>query len=112
MFASQFLPLGTPEEWNGFVEFQRKTTSTENAVRFLEVFGQIDVSDLAPKVECPTLILHSRGDIRVPLDQAAELASAIPESRLVILDSRNHLLVQHEPAWAEFLAEIDVFLGE
>lgn len=112
VFASQFLPLGTPEEWNGFVEFQRKTTSTENAVRFLEVFGQIDVSDLAPKVECPTLILHSRGDIRVPLDQAAELASAIPESRLVILDSRNHLLVQHEPAWAEFLAEIDVFLGE
>lgn len=111
VFASQFLPLGTAETWNEFVEFQRSTTSTENAVRFLKVFAEIDVADVAAAVSCPTLIVHSRHDVRVPLSQATELASAIPDSRLVILDSPNHLLVQGEPAWPEFLAQIDEFLG-
>ena len=51
---------------------------SDNVVRFLEVFAQIDVADLAPQVRCPTLIMHSRGDIRVPQSQARELAALIP----------------------------------
>lgn len=112
VFAAQFLPDGSPEEWSAFTEFQRRTTSPENAVRFLEVFGRIDVSAIAPKVSCPTLIVHSRHDIRVPAQQASELAALIRGSRLVLLDSRNHLLTEHEPAWAEFLDHIDRFLAE
>ena len=41
----------------------------------------------------------------------AELAALIPGSRLVPLDSRNHLLTDHEPAWPVFLRELDAFLG-
>jgi len=70
------------------------------------------VSALAHRVECPTLILHSRNDIRVPASQASELAALIPDSRLVLLDSRNHLLCESEPAWPEFLSQIDDFLAE
>lgn len=62
-------------------------------------------------VRCPTLVVHSRGDLRVPVDQARELAAAIPDSRLVLLDSRNHLLTAEEPAWPHLLAELDRFLG-
>jgi pimeloyl-ACP methyl ester carboxylesterase len=110
VFASQFLPQGTPEQWAEFTEFQRRTTSPENAVRFLELFGLIDVSQLASKVSCPTLILHCRDDVRVPMSQATELAALIPDSQLVLLDSPNHLLTEHEPAWIEFLDHIDRFL--
>lgn len=112
VFASQFLPEGTPEDWDGFTAFQRQTTSPANGVRFLEEFARIDVSGIAHLVQCPTLILHSRDDERVPVTQAGELAARIPDSRLVLLKSRNHLLTAFEPAWDEFLARIDDFLAE
>lgn len=112
VFASQFLPDGTPAEWAEFTEFQRRTTSPANGVRFLEEFARIDVSAIAHRVACPTLIIHSRDDARVPAAQASELAALIPDSRLVLLDSRNHLLTAAEPAWAEFLSHVDAFLAE
>ncbi|MFJ7178182.1 alpha/beta fold hydrolase [Streptomyces massasporeus] len=112
VFASQFLPDGTPEDWDEFTAFQRQTTSPSNGVRFLEEFARIDVSDIAHRVACPTLILHSRDDERVPVSQANELAALIPDSRLVLLKSRSHLLTAFEPAWDEFLSHIDAFLTE
>jgi len=112
VFASQFLPDGTVQERSEFVDFQRRSTSAVNGVRFLEEFARIDVMDIAHRVACPTLILHARDDIRVPAAQAGELAALIPDSRLVMLDSRNHLLTKDEPAWPEFLAQIDAFLAE
>jgi pimeloyl-ACP methyl ester carboxylesterase/DNA-binding winged helix-turn-helix (wHTH) protein len=112
VFASQFLPDGTPQEWEEFTAFQQRTTSPANGVRFLEEFARIDVSAIAHRVDCPTLILHSRDDVRVPAAQASELAALIPDSRLVLLDSRNHLLTASEPAWAAFLSHIEDFLAE
>ena len=110
VFASQFLPDGSPQDWADFTDFQRRTTSPQNAVRFLEAFAEIDVTVAAARVECPTLILHSRDDVRVPVSQATELAALIPNSRLVLLDSKNHLLGASEPAWAAFLADVGDFL--
>ena len=85
---------------------------TDNVVRFLDVFARIDVSELAPQVQCPTLILHARGDLRVPTTQARELATLISDCRLAYLDSRNHILLDGEPAWLAFLDEVDKFLGD
>jgi pimeloyl-ACP methyl ester carboxylesterase/DNA-binding winged helix-turn-helix (wHTH) protein len=111
VFTHQFLPDGTPEQWQAFNELQRRTTSPENAVRFLEAFARIDVTDAARRVACPTLILHARWDRRVPYASARELAALIPDSRLVSLESRNHILTSFEPAWTVFLQEVDRFLG-
>lgn len=111
VFASQFLPDGTPEQWTDFIDFQRQTTSPDNAVRFLDEFARIDVSAIAPHVTCPTLVLHSRDDVRVPSSQAVELATLIPDSELVMLDSPNHLLSASEPAWHEFIGRIDAFIA-
>ncbi|WP_228372908.1 alpha/beta fold hydrolase [Demequina subtropica] len=112
VFASQFLPRGSQQEWDEFTTFQRRTTSDENAVRFLEEFARIDVTAQAARVRCPTLILHSRDDGRVPVEQARALASLIPRSRLVLLDSASHLIGEGEPAWDDFLAHIDDFLSD
>ncbi|WP_267308373.1 alpha/beta fold hydrolase [Mycobacterium barrassiae] len=111
VFAAQFLPDGSRTDWAAFDQLQRRTTSPENAVRFLEEFGRIDVRELAREVSCPTLIMHSRDDHRVPLRFGEELASLIPDSRLVPLSSNNHLLTASEPAWQVFRAEIDAFLA-
>jgi pimeloyl-ACP methyl ester carboxylesterase/DNA-binding winged helix-turn-helix (wHTH) protein len=109
-FASQFLPGGTPELWDAFAELQRRTTSAENAERFFNTYARIDVSDLARSLAVPTLVLHARDDLRVPFAQAREVAAAIPGSRLVPLDSANHLFLPDEPAWAVACREIEAFL--
>lgn len=110
VFAAQFLPDGTRGDWAAFDQLQRRTTSPENAVRFLEEFARIDVRDEARQVRCPTLIMHSREDHRVPMTSGQEMASLIGDSRLVALDSKNHLLTASEPAWEMFLDEMSAFL--
>jgi pimeloyl-ACP methyl ester carboxylesterase len=111
VFAAQFLPDGTRADWAAFDQLQRRTTSPDNAVRFLTEFGRIDVCDEARDVQCPTVVLHSRDDHRVPLRFGEELAALIPDARLVTLDSKNHLLTDTEPAWQVFRAEVGEFLA-
>ena len=79
-------------------------------MRFLDTFARIDVSDLAARVRCPTLILHARRDQRVPAQQARELAAQIPGSVLRLVDSGNHILTAREPAWPVIIREIERFL--
>jgi len=110
-FASQFLPDGTPELWDAFAELQRRTTSAENAQGFFETYARIDVTELAQGITVPTLVLHARDDVRVPYAQAREIAAAIPGSRLVPLDSPNHLFLPDEPAWGVLHAEVERFLA-
>lgn len=111
VFAAQFLPDGTRADWTAFDQLQRRTTSPENAVRFLTEFGRIDACDEAQYVRCPTLVLHSRDDHRVPLRFGEELAALIPTARLVTLNSNNHLLTGTEPAWRVFCTEVGAFLA-
>ena len=111
VFAAQFLPDGSRDDWAEFDRLQRRTTSAENAVRFLGEFANIDVSEQAHQVRCPTLVLHSKDDRRVPLRYGEELATLIPDSTLVPLPSNNHLLTADEPGWAVFRREVDAFLA-
>lgn len=111
VFAAQFIPDGTRADWAAFDQLQRRTTSPENAVRFLEEFARIDIRDQAGRVACPTLILHSRDDHRVPMRYGEELAALIPDSHLVALSSNNHLLTATEPAWRVFCDEVEAFLA-
>lgn len=111
VFTSQFMPDGTQEQWETFNELQRRTCSVDNAVRFMEVFASIDVVDLARQIRCPTLIMHSRNELRVPFESARQLVSLIPDGQLVPLESNNHILASTEPAWDRFLAELEGFLA-
>ena len=57
-------------------------------------------------------MLHARHDQRITLDQGRELAIGIPDARFVPLESRSHIILGHEPAWATSMHEIDRFLDE
>ncbi len=111
IFSQTFMPDGTTEELAWFDEFQRKTTSAENAVRFQDAFGDIDVRPLLPLIKVPTLVLHARHDQRIRMEQGRELAMNIAGARFVTLESRSHILLGHEPAWDVARHEIEVFLG-
>lgn len=109
-FTTQFIPGGTPQQHQWFNELERISTSPHNAAAFMRVFATIDVRALLPRVRCPTLVLHSTHDVRVPFDEGRLIASGIPGAQFVPLDSGNHLLLAGEPAWARALEEIERFL--
>jgi pimeloyl-ACP methyl ester carboxylesterase/DNA-binding winged helix-turn-helix (wHTH) protein len=111
MFTSMIVPGATLEEMQWFNDLQRITTSAENAIRLLREIGDIDVTDLLPQLTAPVLVLHSREDARVPYEHGLALARAIPNARFVALESKNHLILSHEPAWPHFMREISAFLG-
>jgi pimeloyl-ACP methyl ester carboxylesterase/DNA-binding winged helix-turn-helix (wHTH) protein len=110
VFALQFMPDGTQEQWAAFDELQRRTATPASAARILAATADLDVTALAPRVQAPTLVIHSRGDRRAPLAEGRSLATLIPDSRLVVLDSLNHILLHDEPAWARFVDELNAFL--
>ena len=110
IFVSRFLPEATQEQWRSFDELQQRSTSPDNAWRFVNAFANIDVTNLAPKLTVPTLIMCSRREPDNRFEQSRLLAALIPKSRLVPLDSSNHLLPERDPAWRHFLTEIDRFL--
>jgi len=110
VFTSWYIPDGSIEQWRWWNDLQRISTSPENAVRLMVDLGNIDVSDLLPQVTVPTLVTHSVNDAAVPFSAGRELATAIPEARFIPLNSQNHLILEQEPAWPRFEAEILGFL--
>ena len=52
----------------------------------------------------------ARHDVRVPFDEGRLIAGAIPGARFVPIDSRNHLLLEHEPGWQRWVDEVRAFL--
>jgi class 3 adenylate cyclase/pimeloyl-ACP methyl ester carboxylesterase len=111
LFTSQFIPGGTKQQADWFNELQRISTSPADAVRNFIANGEIDVTELLAKVTVPTLVMHARDDTRVPFDAGRRLAAGIPGARFVSLPSRNHLILEDEPAFGRFLQEMRTFLA-
>jgi pimeloyl-ACP methyl ester carboxylesterase/DNA-binding CsgD family transcriptional regulator len=111
VFTTLLVPGATPEVMDWVDELQRVSTSPENALRFSEAFHGIDVSELAPRVQAPTIVFHARDDQMIPFADGRRLASAVPNARFVPLEGRNHVFLTEEPAWQMFLTELRVFLG-
>jgi pimeloyl-ACP methyl ester carboxylesterase/DNA-binding CsgD family transcriptional regulator len=109
-FTSQFIPGGTPEQQRWFNELERLSTSPSNAARFMREFARIDVVPLLPQVRCPTLVLHSRHDVRQPFEEGRLVATTIPGAQLVTIDSGNHLLLADEPGWQAWVEAVNAFL--
>ena len=112
IFSSTFMPDATLAALDWFDEFQLRTPSPRNAVRFLQAFSELDVRHRLKAVKAPTLVIHSRGDRRIPLATGRELAADIPMAEFVGLDSNNHLLIGREPAAADFVAAVRRFIAE
>ena len=102
VFTTRFIPDATEEQLAWFDDLQRMSTSPKNAV------GEPDrppgsgppgrdADDLGPD-----LALQAVGDRSTTFDNAVSVCASIPGSRLVPLQSRNHILLADEPAWQVF----------
>ena len=111
LFTTLMLPDGSQEQMAEFDQLQRISTSPENAVRYRDVFDDIDVTDAATRVRTPTLIVHVRDDGMVPFEEGRLLATLIPDALFVPLEGRNHMLLEDEPSWPRFVQAVRAFLG-
>jgi pimeloyl-ACP methyl ester carboxylesterase/DNA-binding CsgD family transcriptional regulator len=111
-FTNLFIPDGTPEQHRWWGDLERITATGDVAAQLLWNMQGIDVLDLAASLRVPTLIAQCRGDMRVPFEQGCKLAAQIPGAHFVPLESKNHVLLPAEPAWAVFHAELVAFLGQ
>ena len=112
ILTSLLLPDATLEEMGWFNDLQRVSASAENAARLQLSTGAANVLDLLPRIAAPTLVLHCRGDVAMPIEQGQLIASRIPGARFVPLESRNHVLLPRDPAWGAFVREVRGFLRE
>jgi pimeloyl-ACP methyl ester carboxylesterase len=111
VFTSQFIPGGTKEQADWFNELQRVTVSPDVAVRIREANGETEVTALLPRVSVPTLVLHARDDAMCPFEGGRRMAAGIPGARFVALPGRNHLFLETEPAFGQFLEHTRAFLA-
>lgn len=111
MHTSQLMPDATGEQARAFNELMRHTTTPANAAKLLRAhWTEVDNRAVGPQIKCPTLVLHAREDARIPFEEGRSLAAIIPGARFVPLESRNHILVEGEPAWQQLVAELNDFL--
>ncbi len=112
VFVAKFMGESTEAQRRAFDERQHVSSSAEMAERYLRAMFALDVKDLAPRVSCPTLAFHSRGDQLILFEQGRKLAALIPGARFVPLDSKNHVPFREEPAWQALVAALRPFLDE
>jgi DNA-binding CsgD family transcriptional regulator len=110
VFTSRFIPGGSHEQLQWFNDLCLKSTSGEIAANLFEARAVMDVTASLGEVRTPTLVLHGREDAVVPIEEGRLLAAGIPGAEFVELDSRNHILLEHEPAWQRFGEAVLAFL--
>jgi pimeloyl-ACP methyl ester carboxylesterase/DNA-binding CsgD family transcriptional regulator len=110
VFTTKFIPDATEEQMRWFDDLQQMSTSPRNAVASRIGRQQVNLVDEIPRITAPTLILQATGDRSMTFDNAVQVSRQIAGSRLVALDSRNHILLADEPAWATFVEEVAAFI--
>jgi class 3 adenylate cyclase len=90
--------------------FIRECVAKEEFRAVFEALWEIDLTSLLPHITSPTLVLHRRQHETQPIDNARDLASGVPNARLVLLEGAS---------WGPFFGDvnavhnaIDEFLSE
>lgn len=110
IFTSQMMPDASVEQAQWFNDLQRETTSPENAVKLRIAIDEIDIADLLPNLQTPTLVIHRRDDARQPFEEGRTLAAMIPNAQFVVLEGRNRIILEDEAEWPRFMAEVRNFV--
>ena len=79
---------GMDEVWS---RFQRAGASPAMARSVISALFEIDVRDILPTIQVPTLILHRTGDRIAPIEGARLMAEKIPGARMIEFEGDDHV---------------------
>ena len=66
----------------------RASINQDDFVRMNEAMADYDITDLLPGIETPTLVIRHAGLTNISMEMVKELASAIPNARLVVTQGK------------------------
>lgn len=96
-----------PHDREWFAKLERLSASPGAAVAVARMSMQTDVRDVLPLIRVPTLVLHKRDDLAVPVEEGKYIADHIPAATFVELPGTDHWpWIGHEEA----VEEIQEFL--
>lgn len=70
---------------------QRNALTPGGAEAFMRMAFEIDVRDILPSIQVPTLVIHAEGDRICHVENGRYLARHIPHARIVELPGEDHL---------------------
>ena len=111
LYTSMFVPGGSEEQLAWFDELCAKSTSPSKAAELMRVQGQADFSAVPAGIRVPTLVMHCRDDKVIPFTEGMDIAAGIEGAEFLQLDSKNHILLDGEPAWDRFKSAVLEFTG-
>ena len=112
LFTSRYMPDGSAAQIAALNEQQRLSCDGRRAAAIVRARAGLDIRAFAPQLRVPTLVLHSEGDLVVPIELGHELAASIPGARFEALLSRNHIPMAPEPAFERFCEAVTAFVCE
>ena len=112
MLTTLYTPDASQQEADDFNDFQKRCAPAENIARLLEVYDDIDITELLDQVEIPTLVVHCVGDSVSPYAQGKLLAASIPGASFVSLNSKDHLIPDTDPEFPRLLHQVRQFLRD
>jgi len=94
IFTEEFI-RDNPQLFEDMIQRMLKAPISKKA--FLEQFNaimQFDTYDRLPQIRVPTLIVHGKKDVLLPVENAIIMAQRIPNAKLVILENSGHGLAE------------------
>ena len=61
------------------------------------IIDRIDSRPYLPRIQCPTLVLCGREDVIASVEIHEEMADAIPNARLIVIEHCGHLAPLEQP---------------
>jgi class 3 adenylate cyclase len=86
-----------------WARLQRMAASPGMVRNIFALYPQLDIRDVLPAIQVPTLVLHRRGDRMVPFEMGRYLADRIRGAKFVELGGADHLF---------FTGDVDTLLDE
>jgi len=101
----QILPSGGDRDRDVIRSAGAQSASPSNNLRLKDLLVSFDARPYLANITCPVMVVHASDDAFLPIEGARDLADRIPNSRLEILDSDNHVLVVDKPTELADLVE-------
>jgi class 3 adenylate cyclase len=78
------------QRWFG--RYERNCVSPKLARWLVDLALSIDLTDVLPSIQAPTLVVHRTGDAMSPIDEARRIAGLIPGARLAEFEGDDHFI--------------------
>ncbi len=77
------------KQWWG--KFERLGASPAAAIKLVRMNSQIDITEILPSINVPTLIIHRKDDMIVNVEAGRLFAERIPEAKYMELSGTDHM---------------------